>query len=301
MELLKRLIRVINISYVVYVAIIVALYYALTTPVIVDPLIAFLLAGIVPGTDVVLAPETLLIILVDVFGLAVVAMLIGWAVRRRLVTDVEYKQPARRSSKSVRQLLAQTAIHRPVPEVAKAPPALKQSRAPKLMQPSKLANSRWAGYASVALATAGLLLLSAVLTVARYGLVILIFVSKSLIFAIGMLLIVTQFLLAAMVEGAAQIGRLLLRTAAIFIRYATWATVFLIVVIGVVIDLSIRLGRYLWRTARPTLERFDSWPEVMFRWITSRIMSRYKGFDTLQVCVMIVKDGIANLRRLFTK
>jgi hypothetical protein len=316
MDHVKQVARAINWNYVLYAVAAATLLYALTSPLIIDPLIAFLFAGIVPGTDIVLSPEIVLIILMDIFGLAAVVFLVGLLIRRRLLSDEgdDYTKIAelagRLDTEAARTgALEKVALH------ARAARAMRQSahQTAKAAQyqaipvqsarPSSL--SGWVsrhplvGIAQSGMSALGWLAAAGVLVVAQAMLRMTSFVARYLIFGLATALLSVKFLLQLMIEGVVQLCLLLARGLRQLLAYGTWTLYFFIVLLGVTIDYGIRISRLLWVRSEPYLRQFDSWLELRCRVYAAKLIRRIKQFEFVQAVSMVMHDSIATLRGFF--
>lgn len=302
MEHARRLLRAINWVYIFYAVAAVSLLYAFTTPVIIDPLIGFLLAGIVPGTDIVLSPETLLLILTDAFGLALCVMLIVWLIQHRLTADIDYSQVADASarpvdydgglSKVLRHVLAAAAMRKTARQSTKASqsqaggtvlPIIRHSTTHAIDTPVRqfTRNKVPAFVAAVAQLCMG---------VARFVVGTAVLVARS-----------AKLLLYLFVEALYQASVLLIKLLRLAGKGITWAFVFCIVLLGTAIDQIIRFISYAWTRSKPGLRKFDHWLELRYREIGTFILKKLRRIEILQVIVAVIRASISDLRRLFIK
>jgi hypothetical protein len=299
MDIVKRLVKAINFSYVLYAVAVVALLYVFTTPLVIDPLIAFVLAGIVPGTDIVLSPDTVLAGLVAASAvLAVVFVLpslVRWY-REGLLSDDEAiaravahgSAPAatenlsaserRRVSREIRHTsresmkAAISAAHGEPAAISKVSRQFRRASAQAIDYP-------WMRVLMIA----GIRFL-------QFAVSVISLISRTLLLAVGLVLLMIKYLLIAMIEGAVQIITLAWRGLRLAGKYGTWAFVFMIVCIGVVVDYLVRISKFAWVHARPHLEHFDSWLELRYRGIISSVRGRAKRMEVWQVSYAIGKS-----------
>lgn len=298
MEYVNRVVRSVMFRYLMVASLILAFLYIMTLPIVVDPLIAFLLAGIVPGTEIVLSPEIVLIGLLNILGLMTICLLIGWLVRRRRIHEV-LLDIAAASEPEIRDGLLARSAHK-----AQAISAIRQLRT---------ASGRAARFGAskpakpLARRTATRAVDYPVLFVLRRGFEIYSLYVWRITMTLyrGILL-----LLAALFYGFRQLVRLTRRTAILCViglrsiavvcgKCVIWAAVFLIVLLGTVIDYGLRLGKMIWRRSLPYLRRFDSKLEIMTRYGIDRIARAARRVEWLQVFIAICRNGLTNVRHLF--
>jgi len=217
------------IKILLYVIGIVAVFYVVTSRIVVDAIINFCLAGIVPGTDIIIDPQTMLMSQTVIAGLSIVAVLIVYLYRK-----ISYRLT----------LAADMAIIPVEPKGRKTKKsAVKQDYSLPMLS-----------------------LRSYLRDIAGFG--------------------------TSLVSG--------LRAAVRKAIYLVQEAVIKVIVISWIMIDSIRAGSIAcWTWIRPYAERFDTWLEVHYR-KTSKVVSAFlMRFESVQVIVMMIRQGRQVLRQLF--
>ncbi len=81
MNAAARILKSVNYNIVLYAVAAVVLLYGLTSPRVTDPILNFCFAGIIPGTDRVVAPDVVIMSLTVILGLTMTTVLIIWLVK----------------------------------------------------------------------------------------------------------------------------------------------------------------------------------------------------------------------------
>lgn len=100
MDILQRLLRILNYNIVLYAVAAIAMLYVVTSRPVIDAVLSFCLAGIVPFSNHVIEPDVMYMGSIVALGLFIVCLLIWWLVSRararQLVPAVSYNvSPAR--------------------------------------------------------------------------------------------------------------------------------------------------------------------------------------------------------------
>ena len=259
MEALKFQFKDSYIKILLYIVGIAALFYVATSRTVVDAILNFCFAGMVPGTDIIIDPQTMLMGQTVIVGLSIVTVLIVYLYRkisyRRIVAAgmavIPVEPKGRKTKKSAVKQDYTLVYERPGNSISKARP---QQKAP-VVRAQK--NSK-----SLPL----LSLRSFLQNIAGFG--------TSLVYG-----------LRTTVRKAAY----LLQEAVIKVIVISW----------IMID-SIRAGSIAcWTWIRPYAERFDTWLEVHYR-MTSKVVSAFlMRYESVQVIVMMIRQGRQVFRQLF--
>jgi hypothetical protein len=273
MEALQRLVRTLNYNILFYAAAAAALLYALTSPMVAEPILNFCFAGIVPWSGQVLDPEDMILGVTAVFGLSVVIGLLVVLQRRVSGRRLQNTNASPRT-----QAAGDANAKKPVPALPVLPSSFIAGRpvfARSQQQPAQGRNY-----------------LDAPLT----------FVNALL--AVGMDLM--QYTFYALNWSVAAVQLLVLRTMRILVG-SLYEVVAIVMVCGsatlVYIDTALSVLRYhtvrfgIW--LQPRLRRLDCWIEQQCRRALAGIHRTMMRFETVQILTDIVRVNRDNIRQLF--
>lgn len=268
MKIIRQILDAANNRYLIYVLAGAAVLYAATSPLIADPILNFMFAGVVPGSDTVLSPSTVLLGTAIISGVLLAAALVVWLLRRTRTavkpgTRSAVQEQTHPAADALDKLTGEGVIFaRAAAHAIKELPVSHNRRAATRKPFSNLLTNAARRAAIMA-------------TTIRRAVRRLVKISfKAVVWAVD------QY--SALVAAAFSLLWILLRT---ICRYSVSTAGY-----------SARRLRLLWNWAKPHLMEFDTWLELRYRAAAKRTRRMLLKSETYQILDDMIRSG-KQLRR----
>lgn len=272
MESLQRFTRALHYNFVLYAVVIVVLIYVLATPSLTEPILEFIFAGVLPGRNQVIAPNTMILGVGIVLALLLcIVLLFGlrrWlAVRRAMIsfqTDLEITQ-------NVGKVTQDLIYDRLEPTAVEHWPAGQLSR--KLVSQTTTP-------------ARGPVLVYVVMRHLRTRLSVVITAISSKFIRVSRTFAERSAVVQVAVVSSLRFGTMRLVGVTLTITQLT-------------LKYSRLYGRRFWTFIRPHMRRLDSWLELKYRVLSTWTIKKLARIEPLDVVLRMWRESKASLRQFF--